>query len=663
MTNNELAYNTRPLQVKLSNNQLYVASKLESKDSLSQGAQLTLSITANDEIDSNVLGQNISVSYKQQNDTRTFLGLVTSIELKSYNIEKSLYFYEVEARDPLSLLHFRMNRQVFQNMTTMQILKSLFGNSNFSSFFEFSVTGSGRKHDYCIQLDESDLSFAQRLLAEEGWHYHLDHSGNKPVIIIGDSNHAFASIDGGKLFFRGGSQSNDHQLSNWKIKNSIGTAKLTLADHNQELAEVFDTGERKSSHRDSPQSLSSYYYGQGFDDKGDLRNVVKRQMEALDNSKVQASATSTINDLSCGAKFKLDKHPVSSLNQEYLITDIVHRIMADESGRNVSYENSFQCCDVKTPFRPPYIHYPAAQQLHTATVTGPKNEEIYRDKYGRIKIQFHWDLAGKGDENTSCWIPVSQGVASKGFGVLFLPRVGDEVLIQYIDGNPNRPVVIGSIYNKTNSPAYSSASQSGIKTRTTPKGSSKQGNELRFEDQKDKEHIYLHAEKDLLIDSNNDLTTTVKGKVTSTIEKSSELIAKENISATTDKQLIMHSKEDLSAKSDKNVNLESGANSELKAKSSVIVDGSKISISGKSKIELKVGASKIEISASGIKLDAPTISINGKGKAEMKASMVNIEGKGKTDVKGTLVTVNGSAMTEVKAGAMVKIQGAIAKVN
>lgn len=103
MTNNELAYNTRPLQVKLSNNQLYVASKLESKDSLSQGAQLTLSITANDEIDSNVLGQNISVSYKQQNDTRTFLGLVTSIELKSYNIEKSLYFYEVEARDPLSL--------------------------------------------------------------------------------------------------------------------------------------------------------------------------------------------------------------------------------------------------------------------------------------------------------------------------------------------------------------------------------------------------------------------------------------------------------------------------------------------------------------------------------------------------------------------------------
>jgi len=164
---------------------------------------------------------------------------------------------------------------------------------------------------------------------------------------------------------------------------------------------------------------------------------------------------------------------------------------------------------------------------------------------------------------------------------------------------------MGSIYNKTNTPAYSSASQSGIKTRTTPKGNSKQGNELRFEDQKDKEHIYLHAEKDLLIDTNNDLTTTVKGKVTSTIEKSAELIAKENISITTEKQLLMNSKENLSAKSDKDLQLESGANSELKAKSSVIVDGSKISITGKSKIELKVGASKIEISASGIKLDAP----------------------------------------------------------
>ncbi len=663
MINDELSYNARPLQVKLSNSQIYVVSKFESKNSLSQGSQMTLSVAANDEIDSSILGKNITISYKQESSTRVFVGLATSIELSGYNIEKSLYFYEIEAQDPLSLLHFRMNRQVFQNMTTKQILNSLFGDSSFSSLFKFSVSGAGKKHDYCIQLDESDLCFVQRLLAEEGWHYHLNNSGNKPTIVIGDSNQTFKSIDNEKLYFRDGSQSSNYQLSNWKVKTKVGTAKLTLADHNQELAEVFDTGIRKSARNESPAALSSYHYGQGFEDKSDIRNAVKRQMEAIDGRKVVASATSTISDLSCGAKFKLDKHPVPSLNQEYLITQITHYITTDESGRNVCYENHFQCCDVKTPYRPAYIHYPIAQQIHTATVTGPKNEEIYRDKLGRIKVQFHWDLVGKNDENTSCWIPVSQGVASKGFGVHFLPRVGDEVLIQYIDGNPNRPVIMGSIYNKTNTPAYSSASQSGIKTRTTPKGNSKQGNELRFEDQKDKEHIYLHAEKDLLIDTNNDLTTTVKGKVTSTIEKSAELIAKENISITTEKQLLMNSKENLSAKSDKDLQLESGANSELKAKSSVIVDGNKISITGKSKIELKVGASKIEISASGIKLDAPQISINGKGKTEIKAAMVSIEGKGKTDVKGTLVTLNGSAMTQVKAGAMVQIQGAIAKVN
>ncbi|CAK1996182.1 type VI secretion system secreted protein VgrG [Vibrio crassostreae] len=282
---------------------------------------------------------------------------------------------------------------------------------------------------------------------------------------------------------------------------------------------------------------------------------------------------------------------------------------------------------------------------------------------GRVKVQFHWDKEGEKDENASCWLPVSQGLASKGFGSQFLPRVGDEVLIQYIEGNPNRPVIIGSIYNKANAPAYSSATQSGIKTRSTPKGSSKQGNELRFEDQKDKEHIYLHAEKDLLIDTNNDLTTTVKGKVTSKVEKTIDIEAKENIKLVTEKQLDVTSKDNLSAKSDKNITLDSGSNLEAAAKSSVKVDGSKVSITGKSKIELKVGASKIEISASGIKIDAPQVSISGKGKAEMKAAMVSIEGQGKTDVKGALVTLNGSAMTQVKAGAMVQIQGAIAKVN
>jgi type VI secretion system secreted protein VgrG len=301
--------------------------------------------------------------------------------------------------------------------------------------------------------------------------------------------------------------------------------------------------------------------------------------------------------------------------------------------------------------------------IHAATVTGPKDKEIYRDDMGRIKVQFHWDQKGKEDENSSCWLPVSQGLASKGFGMQFVPRIGDEVLVQYIDGNPDQPIVVGSIYNKSNRTPYSSASQSGIKTRTTPKGNNNQGNELRFEDQKDKEHIFLHAEKDLLLNANNDWLTTVKGKQTTIIDKTSDLLVKEGVSLKSEKTIEINSKDNWSSSSDKEVKLGAGSKMLLEAKSSVMVDGSSIAITGKSKIELKVGASKIEISASGIKIDGPKISILGKAKAEMKAAMVTVEGQGKANIKAATVALNASAMAQVKAGAMVQIKGAITKVN
>ncbi|WP_064609366.1 type VI secretion system Vgr family protein [Photobacterium sp. J15] len=663
MANSKLLYQSRPLTVKLADNKSYVVTQLECKESISHGTHLSLSVASNDEIGDKVLGKVMNVTFEQATETRHFPGLVTSLELIGYSTEKELFFYSIQAADPLSLLAFRHNRQIFQKMTTRQIIEKLLGESDFKSHFKFSVSGNGSKHEYCVQLDETDLAFVQRLLASEGWHYHLDNKGSKPVIVIADSNQSFDAIKSSTIHYLDGSGDTARVVSEWTKKASIGTAKVSLADHTQALAEVFESGERKSAFNHSPTGLSAYHFGNGFEDKSEIRSAVKRQMEAMDVDKSTASSSSHIAALSSGKKFKLAKHPVSSFNQEYVVTQITHSIVCEESGKQVLYKNHFQCLPASSPYRPTPIIKPRVHSVHTATVTGPKGEEIYRDKLGRIKVQFHWDRLGKKDENTSCWLPVSQGLASKGFGIQFIPRVGDEVLVQYIDGDPDRPVVVGSIYNKANAAPYSAATQSGLKTRSTPKGSSKQGNELRFEDQKDKEQVFLHAEKDLVLDINNDCTATVKGKTLTKIEKTATLTAKEDIAISTEKTFKASSKENLSANSDKNLELEAGSDMALKAKSSVTVDGSKVSITGKSKIELKVGASKIEISASGIKIDAPQIAINGKGKAEMKAAMVSVEGQGKADLKGAMVTINGSAMTQVKAGAMVQIQGAIAKIN
>ncbi len=659
----QLLHDFRPLTVRLVDNEIYTVTQLECDEVLSQGTSFTFSVASNTKISDKVLGKSVDVIFKQEKETRHFFGLAVSIELMGYSEEKSLFFYQIQASDPLSLLAYRYNRQIFQDMTTKQIIDKVLGESDFKSYFKISLSENGKKHKYCAQLDESDLLFVQRLLSSEGWHYHVDHTGSKAIVIIADSNQGFKSIERNSVYFQDGSSDPESTVNTWQLKTSIGTAKLSLVDHTQELAEVFSSGERKSEFTHSPTSFSSYHYGQGFTDKGNIRSAVKRHMEALDIEKILAISQSYIAAFSCGKRFKLLKHPISNFNQEYVISKVTHSINCDESGKKVAYQNHFQCLITSSPYRPVLRPKPQVHSIHAATVTGPKDKEIYRDDMGRIKVQFHWDQKGKEDENSSCWLPVSQGLASKGFGMQFVPRIGDEVLVQYIDGNPDQPIVVGSIYNKSNRTPYSSASQSGIKTRTTPKGNNKQGNELRFEDQKDKEHIFLHAEKDLLLNANNDWLTTVKGKQTTIIDKTSDLLVKEGVFLKSEKTIEINSKDNWSSCSDKEVKLGAGSKMLLEAKSSVTVDGSSIAITGKSKIELKVGASKIEMSASGIKIDAPKISILGKAKAEMKAAMVTVEGQGKVNIKAATVALSGSAIAQVKAGAMVQIKGAITKVN
>ncbi|MDE1301834.1 type VI secretion system tip protein VgrG, partial [Vibrio aestuarianus] len=482
-------------------------------------------------------------------------------------------------------------------------------------------------------------------------------------VCIGDSNQRFEKIPDPKLSYQIGGNNQQHVLTTWSQSHHVGSGKVSVADHTQDLAEFFDSGTRKSTKSYASTSLTQELFAFGHENKNEVRDAAKMHMESLDLKKSASHSSSNLTTLACGYKFELTNHPLSSMNQEYIVTHLSHRLSREESNNEVAYQNQFSCIPSSLVFRPEIFDKPRVHSLHTATVTGPKGEEIYRDKWGRVKVQFHWDRGGKNDENSSCWLPVSQGFASKGFGSQFTPRIGDEVIVQYIDGDPNRPIVTGSLYNKNSAAPYSSDTQNGIKTRSTPKGSSKQGNELRFEDQKDKEQVYLHAEKDLLLDVNNDSQSTIKGIKKTQVEKSATLSVKEYIQVESDKTLTAKSKDNWTGDSEKDLSLNAASNINIAAKSTVSVDGNQVSICGKSKIELKVGTSKIEISASGIKIDAPQVSVSGKAKAEVKAAMINIEGQGKADVKAALVSVNGSAMTQIKAGAMVQIQGAITKVN
>ncbi|CZF78299.1 Phage-related baseplate assembly protein [Grimontia celer] len=653
----------RPITGKIDGKGPYIVTDLNMDAQLSGFCQLRASIVSEDEISEKSLGKTTLFEVTTPAEELKLSGLLTGISFQSYSEEKELYYYTVEAKDPLSLLAFRHNRKIFQNMSTKQVIESVFSSAGIKSYVKISVSGSGTTHEYCTQADETDLAFVQRLLSFEGWHHHFDHSGTTPSVVIGDTNQAFKAITNSTLTFQSSYPEPSRELKTWQTNTTVNASSLTLGDHSESIAEAISSGAQKSSSTASVSTLTEYRYGQGFSDKSAIRDGAKRQMEANDATKVTSKGSSKAAPLNVGGKFTLSGHPVTSYNQEYVVVSISSRFSGGESGRQFESSNSFSCIPSKTNYRPTYIDKPRIYSVQTATVSGPSSEEIYKDKSGQVKVQFHWDVDGKSDENASCWLPVVQGAASNGFGIQFIPRIGDEVLVSYIEGDPDRPVVSGSIYNAKNVPPYSSATQSGIKTRSTPKGSSKNGNELRFEDAKDKEQVFLHAEKDMMVEVLNDAKRTVTGKESLAVEKTIDISSKEAFTSKTEDKYSVDSKADMALSSDKNVKVDAGSNAEISASSKVSVDGQTIEISGKTKITLSVGACKLEISNSGIKLDAPQISINGSGKAELKGAMVTVEGSGKADIKGAMVSINGSAMAEVKGGAMVQIQGAIAKVN
>ncbi|RLV61235.1 type VI secretion system tip protein VgrG [Parashewanella curva] len=669
----------RPMTAKLNGKGPYIATKLHCSEAISEGTQIDLSIISDTEISAQVLGKDLSVKVKYKDETRQFTGLISAIVIEEYSLEKNIYYYRISAVDPISLLKYRSNQQMFQSMETKRIIEQILEDSETKTFTKLSLVGSGRDHEYCTQMGETDLAFIKRLMSMEGWYYYLDHTASKPTVVISDSNNNFVSIDNSSVSYKDLFESPERVITQWQFQTSLGTASLSLSDHTQQLAEVFSSDERQSNLDYNFSGLQAYYYGQGCDDKGVIRDFAKLQMEALDTERTQANSCSNIIALFAGTTFKLSNHPVSEVNQEYVVTQINHVIDHAESGSQIQYQNNFQCIPISVPFRPKLQSRPKTQGLHTATVTGPSGDEIYTDKKGQIKVQFHWDAIGQNDENTSCWLPVSQICASNGFGAVFMPRIGDEVLVQYIDGNPDRPVVVGSIYNTNNQIPYDVITQSGIKTRTSPNGSSDRANELVFEDKEDNEQIYLHGEKDLLIDVKNDIITTIandsntsiendcistiKGNQTTTVEKAIEMTCKEAWAASTDKDFTVSTKGTFSATADKDITMQANSGLEAKAISSVTVDGQSVEISGKTKIALSVGGCSIELSPSGIKISAPQVEISGQAKAELKAAMVTVEGQGKADLKGALVSVEGTAMTQLKAGAMVQLQGAIAKIN
>ena len=404
--------------------------------------------------------------------------------------------------------------RIFQEKAAPDIIKEIFQEHGFASAFD---KGSLREHpklSYCVQYRETDFNFVSRLMEAEGICYYFKHANGKHTLVMADSKNGHSTFDGyGMIPYQPPTQEfrGKETIHEWALEQEVQTGAYALNDFdfkNPRASVLLST--TKSPEQQSYPSYEIFDYPGGYMVKGDGEVYSRARIEELRAQGEIARGESDARGIATGCLFTLAGFPRADQCREYLITSVNYSIeCADEAasgaadgGGTGTCSCTFTAIPADKPFRPPRITpKPAVKGPQTAIVVGKSGEEIWTDEFGRVRLQFHWDRYGKSDENSSCWVRVAQVWAGKTWGVIYTPRIGQEVIVEFLEGDPDQPIVTGRVYNKEQMPPY--ALPAGM-TRSTIKSNSSKGgagfNEIRFEDKKGEEQIFIHAEGDMAVD-------------------------------------------------------------------------------------------------------------------------------------------------------------------
>lgn len=466
-----------------------------------------------------ILGQNITVRLTLPGDKeRYFNGFVSRFSQEGMVDEFNAYSMTVHPW--LWFLTRTSDCRIFQEKSVPDIIKEVFRDHGFTDFEE-ALSGSYRTWNYCVQYRETDFNFVSRLMEQEGIYYFFKHQKDKHVLVLADTVSSHEPYpDYEKLPFFPPDEhlrrERDH-IYDWNLEREIqsGVYALNEYDFSRPKAnlQVKSTIQRTHAHA----ALEIFDYPGEYPDTSDGENYVRARIEELQVEYEQVQAQGNARGLAAGSLFELTDYPREDQNREYLIIAATHQIASEAytsgeaEGTGQDYTCSFTALHSKQPFRPARTTpKPMVQGPQTAVVVGPSGDEIHTDKYGRVKIQFHWDRYGKLDENSSCWVRVSQPTAGKGWGAVQIPRIGQEVIVDFLEGDPDHPIITGRVYNANQMPPYElpgSGMVSGMKSNSTPGGGGY--NEMSMNDTKGKEVITVHGQYDMNTTVNNDQTNTV----------------------------------------------------------------------------------------------------------------------------------------------------------
>lgn len=538
--------------------------------------------------------------------------------------------YHLELRPWLWTARLAGDCRIFQEMTTPEIIKKALGDLGFQDIRE-ALKGSYEPRSYCVQYRESTFDFVHRLLEDEGITYWFEHSSSKHVMVLCDDPSSHPKVESlpSVEYRRSGTGAQiPDQITDCSLERRMVSEGFALDDFE------FETPSTELYTKVGSGKLVQYDWPGGFAKSaaGQTRAQLRLDAEQADEEVLLGSSTAPA--FTAGSTFDLTEHP--SNDGTWILKAVTHHF--DQT----QYSNTFEALPDKTRYRPPYYTArPRIPGTQTATVTGKSGEEIWTDKYGRIKVKFHWDHAGTQDENSSCWVRVAHGWAGKQWGAFTLPRIGQEVVVSFLDGDPDRPLVTGSVYNAEQMSPYTLPEE---QTRSTLKSQSSKGgggfNELRFEDLKDNEEVFLQAQKDFTIKVLNDQTATITNDRSTTIEEGNDTL---DVAQGT--RSVSVNKAETHSNDDKYTHTVKG-DFVLDVKGSITIKaGNGIVLQAGTTVETKAGTSLTAKAGTSLTNEAGTTLTNKAG-----TSMTNEAGVSLTNKGSASQTVDGGGMLTGKAG-------------
>lgn len=579
-----------------------------------------------------LVGKQITVAVRQSDESslRYFNGYVR--RAKNLPPVGYLFQYRLEVVPWLWLLTRTADCYIHQNKTVPEVVEWVFKKFGFTDYrLELRNSSNYGPWVYLTQYRETAFEFVNRLLEIEGIYYFFEQKQGKHTMVIADAPAAHqpcphqARVKLERAFGRGYNRTEDTVFS-WDVEKNVRSGKYSHRDFNFEKPDADMHSEVPArSRRTGNDNFEVYDYPGEFEEHGEGSAWVRLRMEEEETDEEFARGTSCARSLMPGFKFDLTGHERRDQNRSYVVTEVVHsgeeeNLLPEDQGRPARYTNSFRCIPFDIPYRaarktPKHI----MRGVQTATVVGKKGEEITCDKYGRVKVQFHWDRVGKKDEGSSCWIRVSQPWAGQNYGGMWLPRIGQEVIIDFIEGDPDRPIITGRVYNANQMPAWKLPDKqnwSGFKTRSTKGGGQDNANELRFDDTKGEENIVLHAEKDLEIsveketvfETGTDHHFYVGNDHLEEIKKNHDATIGENCVITVGKEISISSGTSTSISVGTDAALEAGQEVHIKG-------GMKVVIEAGMQLSLKGPGGFVDIGPAGVTIQGTLVQINSGGSA------------------------------------------------